>query len=115
MEAKAREFHGHDALLAGRESPCRDNTIEGNVGVWASRFWRLRCDDNGDGGAGGQPPAWAFPKAFAWVKRLLRGLPDAHVTLGEKTSRRGRPCLVQAPKAIGATKRRESVSSSAAI
>jgi hypothetical protein len=26
--------------LAGRESPCRDNTIEGNVGVWVSRFLR---------------------------------------------------------------------------
>ena len=38
VEAKAREFHGHDSLLAGRESPCRDNTIEGNVGVWVSRF-----------------------------------------------------------------------------
>src|SRR5579872_4522813 len=27
-------FIGTDSLLAGRESPCRDNTIEGNVGVW---------------------------------------------------------------------------------
>ena len=34
-------FMEHDSLLAGRESPCRDNTIEGNVGVWASRFLRL--------------------------------------------------------------------------
>src|ERR1700753_2993738 len=33
MEAKARQLHKHDSLLAGRESPCRDNTIEGNVGV----------------------------------------------------------------------------------
>ena len=33
MEAKTREFHGHDSLLAGRESLCRDNTMEGNVGV----------------------------------------------------------------------------------
>src|SRR5258708_2283146 len=41
VKAKAREFHGHGALLARRESPCRDNTIEGNVGVWASRFGRL--------------------------------------------------------------------------
>ena len=31
MEAKARQLHKHDSLLAGRESPCRDNTIEGNV------------------------------------------------------------------------------------
>src|SRR3954453_15002322 len=41
--------------LAGRESPCRDNTIEGNVGVWASRFSRLSCPDNGEAQAGGQP------------------------------------------------------------
>src|SRR5580692_6570403 len=27
-------FIGTDSLLAGRESPCRDNTIEGNVSVW---------------------------------------------------------------------------------
>ena len=33
VEAEAREFHEHNSLLAGRESPCRDNTIEGNVGV----------------------------------------------------------------------------------
>ena len=26
-------FMEHRSLLAGRESPCRDNTIEGNVGV----------------------------------------------------------------------------------
>jgi hypothetical protein len=31
-------FIRHDTLLAGRESPCRDSTIEGNVGVWVSRF-----------------------------------------------------------------------------
>ena len=41
VKAKAREFHEHDSLLAGRESPCRDNTIEGNVGVWTSRALRL--------------------------------------------------------------------------
>src|ERR1700691_1615247 len=28
-------------------------------------------DDNGDAGAGGQPPAGGFPKAFAQVMRLL--------------------------------------------
>src|SRR6202042_1727009 len=27
-------FMDTDSLLAGHESPCRDNTIEGNVGVW---------------------------------------------------------------------------------
>ena len=37
VEAEAREFHEHRSLLAGRESPCRDNTIEGNVGVWTNR------------------------------------------------------------------------------
>jgi hypothetical protein len=53
--------------LAGRESPCRDNTIEGNVGVWASRFLRLMARDNGEAEAGGQPGRRLFP-------RLLRGL-----------------------------------------
>jgi hypothetical protein len=48
VEAKARELHGHDSLLAGRESPCRDNTIEGNVGVRASRILRLSWLDNGE-------------------------------------------------------------------
>jgi len=67
VEAKAGQFHGHDSLLAGRESPCRDNTIEGNVGVWASRLLRLMAGDNGEAGAGGQPPQGLFP-------RLLRGL-----------------------------------------
>jgi len=42
MEAKAREFHEHDSRLAGRESLCRDSTIEGNVGVWASRGFAAR-------------------------------------------------------------------------
>src|SRR5258707_12162376 len=55
------------SLLAGRESPCRDNTIEGNVGVWASRLRRLMAGDNGEAGAGGQPRQGLFP-------RLLRGL-----------------------------------------
>jgi len=43
-------------------------------------------DDNGDAGAGGQPPAGAFPKAFAWLtgKSVMRL---------EKTFRRGRPHL----------------------
>jgi hypothetical protein len=57
--------------LAGRESPCRDNTIEGNVGVWASRILRLMARDNGDARAGGQPARRAFPKAFARLKRVL--------------------------------------------
>jgi len=51
VEAKAGQFHGQHSLLAGRESPCRDNTIEGNVGVWPSRFMRLLWDDNGEAGA----------------------------------------------------------------
>src|SRR5262249_30223038 len=33
MEAKTRELHRAVSLLAGRESPCRDNTIDGNLGV----------------------------------------------------------------------------------
>src|ERR1700726_2730605 len=62
-------FIGTDSLLAGRESPCRDNTIEGNVGVWASRFWRLSWPDNGEAGPQGQPTRRAFPKAFVWLIR----------------------------------------------
>jgi hypothetical protein len=37
VKTETGEFHGHIALLAGHESPCRDNTIEGNVVVWVSR------------------------------------------------------------------------------
>jgi hypothetical protein len=55
--------------LAGRESPCRDNTIEGNVGVWLSRFRGSLGCDNGEAAAEGQPPPRAFPKAF--IKPLL--------------------------------------------
>src|SRR5216684_7408189 len=36
-------FMEHDSLMAGRESLCRDNTIEGNVGVrGGARVLRLR-------------------------------------------------------------------------
>jgi hypothetical protein len=58
--------------LAGRESPCRDNTIEGNVGVWLSRFCGSLGCDNGEAAAEGQPPPRAFPKAFieAFVELL---------------------------------------------
>src|SRR5271165_6342195 len=62
MESKARELHEHDSLLAGRESPCRDSTIEGNVGVWGEAYAPLMDRDNGDAGAEGQPPLAAFPK-----------------------------------------------------
>ena len=66
VKAKTGQFHGRDSLLAGRESPCRDSTIEGNVGVWLSRAWAtLMHRDNGEAGAGGQPPHRAFPKGFA--------------------------------------------------
>ena len=34
VQAEARELHVHKSRLAGRESPCRDNTMDGNVGVW---------------------------------------------------------------------------------
>src|SRR5690349_1182049 len=57
-------FMEHKSLLAGRESPCRDNTIEGNVGVNEPPNAALLERDNGDGGAGGQRPRGAFPKGF---------------------------------------------------
>jgi hypothetical protein len=41
--------------------------MEGNVGVRASRFWRLDGRDNGEAEAEGQPPPKAFPKAFVGV------------------------------------------------
>ena len=62
---EARQFHGHVALLAGRKSPCRDNTIEGNVGVWGGlAVMQLVDRDNGEARAEGQRPRRAFPKAF---------------------------------------------------
>src|SRR5580692_5518051 len=68
----------HDTLLAGRESPCRDNTIEGNVGVWVSRFRRLSARDNGEGRAEGQPAPGAFPKPFKEpFEGLFRGFSEA--------------------------------------
>src|SRR6202048_4762963 len=63
VEAKAGQFHGHDALLAGRESPCRDNTIEGNVGVWASRALRLSWARPWRG-RGRRAPAGGFSQGF---------------------------------------------------
>jgi hypothetical protein len=56
--------------LAGRESPCRDNTIEGNVGVWGEAYAPLMDRDNGEAAAEGQPPPEAFPKGFmeAFIK-----------------------------------------------
>ena len=63
VEAEAREFHGHNSLLAGRESPCRDNTIEGNVGVWASRLMRLSWSATmARPGRKGNRPARLFPR-----------------------------------------------------
>jgi hypothetical protein len=60
------------SLLAGRESPCRDNTIEGNVGVGASRFRApLMARDNGFAMTGGQPAQACFPKAFVGVIREI--------------------------------------------
>ncbi len=58
LEAEAREFHRRKSLLAGRESPCRDNTIEGNVEVWTSRFMRL---------------SWAGTMAGPWRKGNREG------------------------------------------
>src|SRR3984893_2321938 len=58
-------FMEHDSLMAGRESLCRDNTIEGNVGVRGEpAFCGSDGRDNGEAGAGGQPARRAFPKAF---------------------------------------------------
>src|SRR5438309_5418365 len=56
--------------LAGRESPCRDNTIEGNVGVWGEAYAPLMGCDNGGAAAGGQPLPAAFPKGF--VERFIK-------------------------------------------
>jgi len=54
-----------DSQLAGRESPCRDNTIEGNVGVADESLHASRiAADNGFAGAAGQPAPAAFPKGF---------------------------------------------------
>src|SRR6266566_6747430 len=55
-----------DSQVARRESPCRDNTIEGNVGVEDESLRASRIGgDNGFAGAGGQPAPVAFPKAFS--------------------------------------------------
>jgi hypothetical protein len=51
--------------LAGRESPCRDNTIEGNLGVEAKA--PHKAADNGEANGRGQPADQPFPKAFAGV------------------------------------------------
>jgi len=84
MKAKTREFHTRflswpDSLGETRESPCRDNTIEGDVGVadeslQASRIGR----DNGFAGAGGQPAAAAFPKGFIEVREALTQVAHAN-------------------------------------
>jgi len=50
--------------LAGRESPCRDNTIEGNVGVDESPFAALMSRDNGEAGPKGNGPARLFPRVL---------------------------------------------------
>src|SRR6201992_865298 len=58
-------FIGTDSLLAGHESPCLDNTIEANVGVWGeSRQAPLSGSDNGEAGSRGQPPP-LFPKELS--------------------------------------------------
>jgi hypothetical protein len=51
--------------------------MEGNVGVWASRFLRLSWLDNGEAAAEGQPPPGAFPKAFARLKGFCAAYSDA--------------------------------------
>src|SRR6201982_2536482 len=52
-------FFSEDALLAGRESLKRHNTIDGVVMLAESSCPRLLERDNGDGRAGGQRPAGA--------------------------------------------------------
>src|SRR3954466_5372861 len=60
-----------DALLAGRESLNRHNTIDGVV-LLAERSGPGQLErDNGEGEAGGQRPAGAFPESFAGVSRML--------------------------------------------
>jgi len=60
-------FMGTILCWQGANLHCRDNTIEGNVGVWGESLPRLIAGDNGEAGAGGQPARGLFP-------RLLRGL-----------------------------------------
>jgi hypothetical protein len=70
MEAKTRQLHRQESFLAGRESPCRDNTIEGNVGVGGeSLLAPLMARDNGFAVARGQSGTASFPKPFAEVIR----------------------------------------------
>src|SRR3954451_4555710 len=64
-------FMSYDALLAGRESLKCHNTIDGVVMLAESSGpWHLERD-NGEGEAGGQRPAGAFPESFAGVSRML--------------------------------------------
>jgi hypothetical protein len=73
-----------DSQVARRESPCRDNTIEGNVSVEDESLQASRISrDNGFAGAGGQPAPAAFPKGFlkAFAK-ALRGLRDRATIMG---------------------------------
>src|SRR3954447_12216805 len=71
MQAKAREFHKSDALLAGRESLSPHNTIDGVVMLAKSSGPRLLGSDNGEAGPRGQRPAEAFPESFAGVRRMF--------------------------------------------
>ena len=77
LKAKARELHKHDSLLAGRESPCRDNTIEGNVSVGGESLMRLTGRNNGDAAGEGQPQPAAFPKGFIKPFVGLRGASES--------------------------------------
>jgi hypothetical protein len=65
-----------DTMLSWQDTNLPAGTMpwKAIVGVWASRFLRLSWLDNGEAGAEGQPPPGAFPKAFARLTRLLRGL-----------------------------------------
>jgi hypothetical protein len=96
MEAKTREFHEQDSLLAGRESLCRDNTIEGNVGVrdeshLAARMAATMARPGPQGNRRARlfprllpiPSLLPrlFPEAFAGLKRLFEsGLPVRQIS-----------------------------------
>src|SRR5690348_3705643 len=67
VKAEAREFHRHNSLLAGRESPCRDNTIEGYVEVWSSRIMRLSWAGTMAGPWRKGNRARRFSQAFCWA------------------------------------------------
>jgi hypothetical protein len=88
MEAKTRKFHEHDSLLAGRESPCRDNTIEGKSVCGQSRFRRLMVATMARPGLEGNRRGGLFPsllsQGFRGALRHRDGQSSANVVAYEK-------------------------------